>query len=200
MRVTIGDTAEQWPVHEIERIWQGSAPFSVRQDVISHPSDPEEQFGRLVLEHPGAVVILAVDEQERAFVVRQYRHPVGHRLVELPVGLLDVPGEDPRVAAERELREEAQLVAEEWTHLLTTYSSPGLSSEQIHYYLARGLGEAPDRGADFELHHEEADMTSEWVPVADLLDGFLAGRLANGPLGHAVLTYVMGGHAADPSR
>jgi len=153
-----------------------------------------------VLEHPGAVVILAVDEQERAFVVRQYRHPVGHRLVELPAGLLDVPGEDPRVAAERELREEAQLVAEEWTHLLSTYSSPGLSSEQIHVYLARGLGEAPDRGADFELHHEEADMTSEWVPVADLLDGFLAGRLANGPLGHAVLTYVMGGHAADPSR
>lgn len=200
MRVTIGDTAEQWPVHEIERIWQGSAPFSVRQDVISHPSDPEEQFGRLVLEHPGAVVILAVDEQERAFVVRQYRHPVGHRLVELPAGLLDVTGEDPQVAAERELREEAQLVAEEWTHLLSTYSSPGLSSEQIHVYLARGLGEAPDRGADFELHHEEADMTSEWVPVADLLDGFMAGRLANGPLGHAVLTYVMGGHAADPSR
>jgi len=194
------DSAEQWPVHDVERIWQGSAPFSVRRDVISVPVHPDERFGRLVLEHPGAVVVLAVDDRERAFVLRQYRHPVGRRLVELPAGLLDVPGEDPRIAAARELREEAQLVAREWTHLLSTYTSPGLSSEQIHLYLARGLVEAPDRGVDFELHHEEADMTSGWVPVGDLLDGFMSGRLADGPLGHAVMAYALGGHAAETAR
>ncbi len=188
------DSAEEWPVHEVEQVWDGGAPFRVRRDVISAPAVPEERFSRLVLEHPGAVVVLAVDEEENALVLRQYRHPVARRLVELPAGLLDKPGEDPRVAAERELREEALLVAEHWTHLLSTYSSPGLTSEVIHLYLARGLREAPDRGDGFELHHEEADMTSEWVPVAELVEGFLAGRLADGPLGHAVLTYVAGGH------
>ncbi|QNN52622.1 NUDIX domain-containing protein [Nocardioides mesophilus] len=190
------DRPEQWPVHEVEEIWDGKAPFSVRRDLISAPADPDERFGRLVLEHPGAVVVLAVDEQERALVLRQYRHPVHQRLVELPAGLLDKPDEDPRVAAERELREEALLLAGEWTHLLTTYSSPGLTSERLELFLARDLSEAPDRGDGFELHHEEADMTSEWVPVAELLAGFLDGRLADGPLGHAVMTYVLGGHSA----
>ncbi len=194
------DTVEQWPVHEVEQIWSGSAPFSVRRDIISTPADPDDRFGRLVLEHPGAVVILAVDDEERAFVLRQYRHPVGERLVELPAGLLDVPGEDPQVAAERELREEARLLADEWTLLTSAYSSPGLSSERIVTFLARGLREAPDRGEDFELHHEEADMTTEWLPVAELLEGFLAGRLADGPLGQAVMAYVLGGHSSAVAR
>lgn len=192
-----GDAPEQWPVHAVEDVWSGPAPFSVRRDLVSAPHDPDDRFGRLVLEHPGAVVVLAVDEQERAFVLRQYRHPVGQRLVELPAGLLDVPGEDPRVAAERELREEGLLLAAEWTHLLASYSSPGLSSERIDVFLARGLSRAPDRGEGFHLHHEEADMTTEWVPVAELLDGFLAGRLLDGPLGHAVMAYVLRGHARD---
>ncbi|CAN5226814.1 NUDIX hydrolase [soil metagenome] len=189
------DAAEEWPIHGVEQIWRGTAPFSVRRDLVSTPADHREQFGRLVLEHPGAVVVLAVDDAERAFVLRQYRHPFGRRLVELPAGLLDVPEEDPLVAAARELREEAQLLADEWTRLLSVYTSPGLSSERIHLFLARGLREAPDRGIGFELHHEEADMSFEWVPVSELLDGFLAGRLTDGPLGHAVMAYVLCGHA-----
>lgn len=190
----VEDVAEQWPVHEVENVWDGPAPFSVRRDVISVPDLPDERFSRLVLQHPGAVVVLAVDDEERAFVLQQYRHPVAHRLVELPAGLLDVPGEDSRVAAERELREEAQLVAGEWTRLLATYSSPGLGSERIEVYLARGLSEAADRGEDFELHHEEADMTFAWVPVTELLEGCLSGRFADGPLGQAVMAYALGGH------
>jgi 8-oxo-dGTP pyrophosphatase MutT (NUDIX family) len=186
----VADTPEEWPVHEVERIWDGAAPFSVRRDIISAPDLPDEQFGRLVLEHPGAVVVLALDEEERAFVLHQYRHPASLRFAELPAGLLDKPGEDPLVAARRELQEEALLLAEEWTHLLTTYPSPGLSSERHDIYLATGLSAAPDRG-DFEPHHEEADMTSSWVPVSELLDGFLAGRLTDGPLGHAVMAYTL---------
>jgi 8-oxo-dGTP pyrophosphatase MutT (NUDIX family) len=186
----IADRAESWPVHEVERIWQGAAPFSVRRDLISVPGQPEDRFGRLVLEHPGAVMILAVDDRERALVIEQYRHPAGMRFAELPAGLLDVEGEDPVLAAQRELREEGLVLAERWTHLLTTYSSPGLSSERIAFYLAEGLSPAPDRGG-FEPAHEEADMTVSWVPVGELLDGIREGRLTDGPTAQAVLAYVL---------
>jgi hypothetical protein len=107
----VADRPESWPVHDVERIWQGPAPFSVRRDMISVPGHPEEQFGRLVLEHPGAVMILALDEQERALVIEQYRHPARMRFAELPAGLLDVENEDPVVAAQRELREEGLVLA-----------------------------------------------------------------------------------------
>ncbi len=137
------DRDESWPVPGTEQIWSGGAPFSVRMDTVSMPGDPGQQFGRLVLEHPGAVVVLAVDDRERALVLQQYRHPIGRRLVELPAGLLDVPGEDTELAARRELQEEALLLADHWRLLLTTYPSPGLSSERIDIYLATGLRPAP---------------------------------------------------------
>jgi ADP-ribose pyrophosphatase len=184
------DRPEQWPVHAVEDVWDGAAPFAVRRDRVSAPGQPDEQFGRLVLQHPGAVVILAVDEQQRALVLHQYRHPVAMRLVELPAGLLDVVGEDPLEAARRELQEEGLVLAARWSHLLTTYSSPGLSSEKIEFYLAEDLSPAPDRGG-FEPRHEEADMTVSWAPVRDLLDGVLAGRLTDGPLGQAVMAYTL---------
>lgn len=186
----LSDRPDSWPVHDVERIWKGDAPFSVRRDLISAPGRPDERFGRLVLEHPGAVVVLAVDEQERALVLHQYRHPAAMRLVELPAGLLDDPDEDPVTAARRELQEEALLLAERWTHLFTTYSSPGLSSEKIAYYLAEGLSPAPDRGG-FEPAHEEADMTTEWVPVEDLVHGVRDGRITDGPTAQAVLAYAL---------
>lgn len=185
----VSDRPESWPVHDVERIWEGAAPFSVRRDTISVPGRPEERFGRLVLEHPGAVVVLAVDEQERALVLHQYRHPTRRRLVELPAGLLDVEGEDPLAAARRELQEEGLVLAQRWTHLFTTYSSPGLTSERIAYYVAEGLTPAPDRGG-FEPAHEELDMTVAWVPVEDLLTGVREGRVTNGPTAQAVLGYV----------
>ena len=186
----LSDRPESWPVHDVERIWNGGAPFSVRRDLISAPHRPDEQFGRLVLEHPGAVVILAVDEDERVLVLHQYRHPAAMRFVELPAGLLDEPDEDPVSAARRELQEEALLLAERWTHLFTTYSSPGLSSEKIAYYLAEGLGAAPDRGG-FEPAHEEADMTTHWVPVDELVQGVRDGRITDGPTAQAVLAYAL---------
>jgi len=188
----VSDVPESWPVHDVERIWQGAAPFSVRRDIISAPGHPDEHFGRLVLEHPGAVVILAVDDEERALVLQQYRHPASTRFVELPAGLLDVEGEDPELAARRELREEGLVVAEHWRHLLTTYSSPGLSSERIAYYVATGLSPAADRGG-FEPEHEELDMTLHWVPVEELLTGVREGRVTDGPTAQAVLAYTLFG-------
>jgi ADP-ribose pyrophosphatase len=182
------DVPESWPVHGTEDIWRGAAPFAVRRDRISVPDAPEAQFPRVVVEHPGAAVVLAVDDRERAFVLRQYRHPAHTRFVELPAGLVDGPGEDPLVAAKRELREEALLLARSWTHLVTMFPSPGLSGEQIDIFLAREVSAAPDRGG-FEPEHEEADMTTAWVPVDDLLEGVFARRLTDGPLALAVLAY-----------
>jgi 8-oxo-dGTP pyrophosphatase MutT (NUDIX family) len=139
-------------------------------------------------DRPGAVLILAVDEQERALVLQQYRHAPRIRFVELPAGLLDVEHEDPLVAAQRELREEALVVAERWTHLFTTYSSPGISSERVVFFLAQDLSEAADRGG-FEPEHEEADMTTAWVPVAELIEGVREGRITDGPTAQALLGY-----------
>jgi 8-oxo-dGTP pyrophosphatase MutT (NUDIX family) len=183
------DEPQAWPVRSSEDIWRGPAPFAVRRDLVSLPGE-EATFGRVVVEHPGAVVVLAVDEDERALVLRQYRHPTLTRMIELPAGLLDVPGEDPRLAARRELLEEGALEAAAWQHLTTIHNSPGLSSERIEIYLASDLREVPDRGG-FELEHEEADMTAHWVPVADLVEGVLDRRLTDGTLAIAVLAYAV---------
>jgi 8-oxo-dGDP phosphatase len=182
------DTPERWPVHASEDIWRGSTPFAVRRDLVSVPGE-DERFWRLVLEHPGAVVVLAVDDDERALVLRQYRHAAGHRFVELPAGLLDQPGEDPLDAARRELAEEGGIEAGVWVHLNHLHNSPGFSSETIDVYLARDLSPA-DRG-DFEAEHEEADMTVAWVPVDDLVQAVLDKRLTDGPMATALLTYAL---------
>ena len=152
--------------------------------------DSDTTMTRVVIEHPGAVVVLAVDDEERVLVLRQYRHPARTRFVEFPAGLLDKAGEDPLVAAKRELLEEGALEAEEWSHLNTVTSSPGFSDERIEVYLARGLREVPERGG-FVLEHEEADMTLHWVPVADLLEAALARRWTDGPGLVALLTYAL---------
>jgi len=182
----LADRAEEWPVVGSEDLYRGGAPFAVRSDRLHHPDDgPEDAFSRIVVEHPGAAVILAVDDEERVLVVVQYRHPAGRRFVELPAGLLDKPGEDPVEAARRELLEETGFEAETWTHLGSTWSSPGITGELIHLYLAQGLAEA-DRG-DFVAEHEEADMQLHWLPLADLVEGILAGTIADAPVVNAVL-------------
>jgi len=182
----LADTAEEWPVVGSQDLYRGAAPFAVRSDRLHRPGDgPDEAFDRVVVEHPGAAVVLAVDDDERVLVVVQYRHPAGRRFVELPAGLLDKPGEDPEEAARRELLEETGYEARSWTHLASTWSSPGITGELIHLYLARGLSPG-DRG-DFVAEHEEADMQLYWLPLADLVEGVLAGTIADAPVVNAVL-------------
>ena len=180
------DEPLSWPVVESSYLHKDDWVVAFRSDIIHRPQHPEDAFRRLVVEDPGAVIILAVDDEERAVLIHQYRHPVGMRLVELPAGKLDVPGEDPVVAGKRELREEVGLQAREWTHLLTTYASPGITSETHALYLARGL-EDVDR--DFDPHHEEAEMGVSRVPVEELLEAVLDGSVADAPLATAVLAY-----------
>lgn len=182
----IWDREELWPVVRSEDLHRDDWIMALRADYIVPPDDPEhEPFRRLVLEHPGAAVVLAVDDAEQVVCVRQYRHPARRRFVELPAGLCDADGEDPLEVAKRELREEALLAAEEWTHLTSAYSSPGISAEVIHYYLARGLTDV-DRG-EFLLLHEEADMEVVRVPFDELVGAVLDGRVTDAPVIVAVL-------------
>ena len=181
------DVEESWPVETSTDLYREKLPFALRADVVRRPDHPDEDgFTRVVLEHPGAVVVLAVDDDERVLCLRQYRHPARRRFIELPAGLLDVAGEEPQAAAERELTEEAGLRAGSWTSLGSTYSSPGISAELVHYFLARDL-ETADRG-DFVAAHEEADMEVVWVPFDDLLAAIREGRARDAPVVIAVLT------------
>ena len=183
----LDDVEEHWPVVSSEYLHQDPWVVALRADQVR--TGDGEPARRLTLEHPGAVVVLALDGdpgEERVFCLWQYRHPAGKRFVELPAGLCDGPdGEAPLDVARRELREEAELEAASWTHLSSTYPSPGISAEVHHLYLARDLS-AASRG-DFELHHEEADMTTGWVPFADLYAAVAAGRVTDGPTALAVL-------------
>ncbi len=174
-------------MHDSEDRHRDHWVVALRSDRVRRPGAAagEESFTRIVLEHPGAAVVLALDEEDRVFCLAQYRHPAQQRLVELPAGLCDVTGEDPLEVARRELREEGGLAAEEWTHLLSTYPSPGISDEVVHVYVARGLTEA-DRG-DFVLEHEEAEMETFWVPFAELRAAVLDGRVAHALVALTVL-------------
>lgn len=182
----LADRPEVWPVDSSQDLHRDDWVVALRADRIRRPGHPDEEpFRRLVLEHPGAVVVLAIDAHERVFCLAQYRHPARRRFVELPAGLCDGDGEEPLAVARRELLEEAQLEAAEWTHLTSAYSSPGISSEVHHVFVAREL-RAVSRG-DFELTHEEADMTTFWAPFDDLVDAVLDGRVADAPLVIAIL-------------
>jgi 8-oxo-dGDP phosphatase len=133
---------------------------------------------REVVRHIGAVCVAAVDDEDRIVMVRQYRHPVGGYLWELPAGLRDADGETPAATAARELAEEAGLAAERWSLLVNSYSTPGFCSEEILIYLAEGLS-AADRPEGFVVEHEELDMTVERVPLAEAVQRVLAGSIRN---------------------
>lgn len=183
----IADQPLSWPVHGSRDLHRDAWVVGLREDVVQRPGHPEDTFRRLVMEHPGAVVVLAIDDEGNACCLRQYRHAGGGLFIELPAGILDRDGEDPQLTGARELREEAQLQAEEWRHLLTLNPSAGITTELHHIYLARRLSHA-DRG-DFELKAEEAELEVVWVPFADLLEAVLAGQVREGPLAAAVLAY-----------
>ncbi len=183
----IGDRPGSWPVTESHYVHRDAWVVSLREDTVHRPDHPEETFRRLVLEHPGAAVVLAVDEDERVCCIRQYRHAAQATLIELPAGICDQEGEDPQLTAERELREEVELQASDWRHLMTLNPSAGITTELHRIYLARGLSHA-DRG-DFEMHAEEAELETVWVPVDELVDAVLANRIQESPMAAAVLAY-----------
>lgn len=170
----LADRPEAWEVAGHQVLARGRVCNFVEDELVPPTGGPA--FRRQFISHPGAVGIIAVDDHDRVAVVRQYRHPVGLKLVEPPAGLLDVDGEDFLPAAQRELAEEVQLQAATWRVLVDVCTSPGGSEESARVYLATDLSESPHPDG-FAPEDEEADMEADWVPFEDLVDGILAGRL-----------------------
>ncbi|GHI84658.1 NUDIX hydrolase [Streptomyces xanthophaeus] len=182
MRNDIVDTPESWEVVASRTPFEG-AKTSVKSDQVRMPDRAVVRRDYQV--HPGSVCVLALDEEQRVLVLKQFRHPVRHRLWELPAGLLDVPGENPLHAAQRELYEEAHVKAEDWRVLADFYTSPGGSDEAVRVFLAQDLAEA--EGERYAVSEEESDMETARVPLQDLVAGVLAGRLGNPGLVTGVL-------------
>jgi ADP-ribose pyrophosphatase len=180
------DSAQTWPVTATTDLYRGDWIVALRRDTVRAPTGGET-FERWVVEHPGAVIVLAVDEQDRVACVRQYRHPAGGWFLELPAGLRDAGDEDPLETAKRELREEVELEAAQWRELFVKWPSAGILAERHVFYLARELTHR-DRG-DFALEHEEAAMEMLWVPLDDLVEAVLDGRVSEEPISVAVLAY-----------
>ncbi|GAA2435727.1 NUDIX domain-containing protein [Mycolicibacterium llatzerense] len=147
--------------------------FALRADEVAMPGGGSAR--REVVEHYGAVAIVALDQDGNLVLVYQYRHPIGRRLWELPAGLLDMGDEPPHLTAARELEEETGLAAEHWQPLIDVDSAPGFSDESVRIFLATGLTEIgrPD------AHDEEADLMVKRVPLADAVQMVFDGEIVN---------------------
>jgi ADP-ribose pyrophosphatase len=151
--------------------------FSTHTDTVRMPDG--RTAARDYVRHAGAVAVVAVDEQERVVLIRQYRLPVREVLWELPAGLRDVPDEDAVTGAARELAEEAGLVAARWEPLVTVFTSPGYSDERIDIFLARDLAPVGSEFA-FERVFEEAHLTAHRVPLREAAAMVDRGEILNG--------------------
>jgi ADP-ribose pyrophosphatase len=179
------DVAERWPVTASELLADGKL-LQVRRDMVRMPDG--SVAGREVIEHPGAVAILALDEAGRVLLIRQYRHPAGALLWEIPAGLRDVAGEPIQLTAERELLEETGYRATDWRVLADFFTSPGSTTERLRIFLARGVTEVPAAERDYVPEDEEAYLQVAWVPLEAAVHRFLAGDLHNGVTGVGILS------------
>lgn len=171
----LADVVDPQPVLSSRTVYRGLV-WDVRRDEVDLGT--AGRVHRDLVAHPGAVAILALDEQDRIALVQQYRHPVGVRDWEIPAGLLDVAGEPPLQTAVRELAEEADLAAGSWAVLVDYFTSPGFTSEAVRVYVARGLSEVPEA----ERHTrggEELGMPLRFVPLDEAHEAVLEGRLHN---------------------
>lgn len=187
---SIEDRHTPHTVTESTTAWSGRIVDMVEDHVVV--VEGEEPVVRQYTRHPGAVAVVVMRGEEGAeeiLLLRQYRHPVNASLWEIPAGLLDIPGEDSRVAAERELAEEADLKAARWDVLVDFFTSPGGSTEPLRVFLARDLETTE---TSFEREDEEATMEYAWVSLSDALDWVLAGRLHN----PSTVIGILSAHAA----
>ena len=135
---------------------------------------------REVVEHPGGVCVLPVDENGVCYMVRQFRYPFGKMLLEAPAGKLE-KGEDPLECGVRELSEETGLSAEEMIPMGSMCTSPGYSTERLYLYLARGL----HRG---ESHPDEGEFLNvERYPLSELVEMVMRNEIDDGKTVAAIL-------------
>ncbi|MBW3085987.1 ADP-ribose pyrophosphatase [Austwickia sp. TVS 96-490-7B] len=155
------------------------AIWDVRRDRVDLGEAGE--VTREYIEHPGAVAVVALRQhqgRDELILIKQYRHPVKATEWELPAGLLDVAGEAPHRAAERELAEEVDLHADRWHHLTDVFPSPGGLGEAIRVYLARDLHDVPPEQRH-QRDGEELGMPLAWIDLDDAVTAVLSGRLTN---------------------
>ena len=165
----------EYRVLDNETVYEGRV-ISLERATVAMPGGGESV--REIVRHPGAVAVVAVDDEDRVVLVRQYRHPFGEHLWELPAGLRDADGEPPLETAKRELAEEALLSAARWSLLTTSYNSPGFCDEKVLVYLAEELSDV-ERPDGFVVEHEELDMTVERVPLAEAVQRVFDGDIRN---------------------
>ncbi len=123
-----------------------------------------------IAHHPGGAAVVAIDDAGRVCLLRQFRHAAGGWLTELPAGKLD-GGEPPLACAQRELAEEAGVTARQWEKLGECVSSPGVLTEVIHLFLARGLAPADAQPEEHEV------FEASWVPFGEAVDLAARGEL-----------------------
>jgi ADP-ribose pyrophosphatase len=176
------DQAHRFPVVGEEHRFTGAkwSVWSETVDIDGHV------VVRDVLRHPGAVAVAAVDDAGRILLIRQYRHPVGAYMWEIPAGLLDEPGEDPLACARRELLEEAGVTAEHWAPLLDLALSPGGTSERIAIFEATGLHVDAD-GRPHTGEAEERELPQRWATLAEAVQRCLDGSITNATAVAAIL-------------
>ena len=141
-----------------ETVYHGRA-FNVRRDEIRLPDGKAARLD--IVDHVGAVTLVPVDDQRRIWFVRQYRHPAGEVLLELPAGTIE-PGEPPLECARREIREEIGMAAGRLEPLGEYFLAPGYSSEYMHVFLATGLHPDPLPGDTDEF------LSTEAIPVEEV--------------------------------
>lgn len=147
--------------------------LALRRDQVHMPAGNISK--REIVEHFGAVAIVAVDDAQRIALVHQYRHSVQQKLWELPAGLLDMKDEDALLCAQRELQEEAGVSAGHWAFLLDLVTSPGFCEEVVRVFLAGDLSEVEQPAGE----DEEADMQLEWVPLDRARAMVMEGKIIN---------------------
>lgn len=189
------DEPGQRPVAARRRLHEGMV-FDLVRDTVDFAEGV--RFDREYVWHTGAVAVLAVDDHDRVLMIRQYRHPVGHELWEIPAGLLDLEGEAPHIAAARELVEETGFAPVTLRTLVDLRPSPGGNDEVIRVYLAGGVHESAE---EFERTDEEAELLHRWVPLAEAVTAVLEGRITNGTTVSALLALqVLRGQGPGPEQ
>lgn len=177
----------EYRVRDTERIHRGWC-YDLIAETVEMPGGeaPTDGSGaspkvarREFLDHCGAVVAVPLDRTGRVGLIRQYRVPAKEVLWEFPAGLRDVEGEAPAACAARELAEEADLRAERWTELGRYYTTPGISNEMIHYYLASGLTRVPE-AERHERTDEETQIELVWWDLDKALAAVVDGEIRNG--------------------
>lgn len=148
----------------------------------------DEELTREFIEHPGAVAVIAIDNQDRLLLLSQYRHPVKSFLLEIPAGLKDIPGESELECAKRELLEETSLEADQWSELIRFYTTPGGNSEEITIFVAKGIREVE---SGYVQTGEEKDMPKYWVPIAEAVQKVLNSEIKSPSAAVGIMAYAL---------